>query len=240
MMIPGASRPRRGGFYARVSKSMADEMIAEGATIAEIGLFSIMLSDLQTSILGSVYRKNEWSEIAGSNPDFVDKCLTNLESMGFIATDGWNLLIRSYARINAFSSPKVLKSGLYTLQNGLKSPLLRFVVGAEMLRIKLDDRPSDNARNLHEAATTLWAEITGEQLPPTHHMRGIEQPNPEMLDALVRMPGADAVLAELDKREWAVVTPLLRDPIRAAFEARQDRTVRPLRRTGTDRQRRGG
>lgn len=216
-------RSRGAGFFVQVSKDFEQDMVADGCNFNEIGYFAMILAKKATTPLGTLYLPHEWADIEGTNVDHMDKTLNQLEEHGKIVRDGYYLCVRSWLKTHAFTNPKYMKAGLYALENGVDSPLIRFVIGSELLRLPLADMPADKAANMRDAAGYLWAEITGKELPPASHMTGsLESPNPQMLDDLVSMPAAAKAIAGLDKRGWSVIKQELRDPIRRAVNAQHD------------------
>ncbi|WP_137726169.1 hypothetical protein [Prescottella subtropica] len=226
LVRPSRSRGKT-GFFVPVVKDFWKEMAAEGCSFSEIGYFSLIITSKATTAVGSLYLQHEWGDIEGTNPDHAEKSLNSLEQRGLIVRDGYYILVRSWIRRNCFNNPKYLRSGLYPLQNDVDSPLLRFVIGTELMRLRLSDLPLDKAQNLHDSASLLWAEITGNDLPPIAAMVGdINDPNQYMISALTSIPGIETVAVELDRRNWCVVKEELRAPLQKALAP--VRNVTPL------------
>jgi hypothetical protein len=229
-------KPRRSGLFTQVSKQFTTDMIQAGVSLAGAGLYTAVMTDPGTSALGYVYRKHEWTMFAESNGDTVDKLLNELERASLIVVDGAHIVIRDYMRKYAFDLPSYLRSGLYDLDRQiLTSSLLRFVIGAEMLRLDLRGMAGTKPVNVREAANPIWREITGGELPPVHHLMGGDIPS-TMLDTLATMPGATDVLQAVDERKWTVVADHLVEPLQQAFTAHHGSgSVTPLvrRRTGS-------
>lgn len=228
-----ARKPRRTGLFTQVTKRFTVDMVDAGLNLAAAGLYSCMITDPAMTALGYVYRKHEWEQFAESNRDSIDRHIRELEDARLIVADGYHIIVRSYMRRNAFDLPSYLRSGLYDLQRTINSPLLRFVIGAELLRLDLSDMPASKAGNVREAADPLWGEITeGGHLPPVHHLQGRDgSPVPTMVDSLAQMPEASSVLQSLDERRWTVVADHLVAPLQAAFAASHGgAAVTPLRR----------
>lgn len=219
---PKLVRPNRArgktGFFVPVAKDFWKEMAAKGCSFSEIGYFALILTSKATTPVGSLYMQHEWSDIDGTNPDHAEKSLDSLESRGLIVRDGYYILVRSWIRRNCFNNPNYLKAGLYPLQNELDSPLLRFVIGTELLRLRLSDLDPVKAKNMHDSASVLWAEITGGELPPSAAMTGdINNPSEYMISVLTSIPGIETVAVELDRRNWCVVKEELRAPLQKAL-----------------------
>ncbi|MGU3586233.1 hypothetical protein ACLBYD_24080 [Rhodococcus sp. C26F] len=228
---PKLVRPNRArgktGFFVPVVKDFWKEMAAEGCSFSEIGYFALILTSKATTPVGSLYLQHEWGDIEGTNPDHAEKSLDSLERRGKIVRDGYYILVRSWIRRNCFTNPNYLKAGLYPLQNDIDSPLLRFVIGSELLRLDLSSLEPTKAQNLHASASLLWAEITESELPPPNAMTGdLNHPNDYMIGALATMPGIDSAAAELDRRNWCVVKEELRVPLQKALA--QVRNVTPF------------
>ncbi|WP_042376555.1 hypothetical protein [Gordonia alkanivorans] len=202
--------------FTRLSKNFTADMTAAGVSLSAAGLYACLLSDPGTTALGYLYRKNEWEQFTGSNRDTVDRLLAELEAAGLVVADGYHLVIRGYMKRHAFDQPTYLRSGLYDLERLLVSPLLRFIIGTELLRLDLSEMPTPKATNVREAAAALWEEITGTSLPVADRLRGGE-PDPMMLTALAAMPGADVILRDLDERRWAVIAAPLVVPLQREF-----------------------
>ena len=234
--MAGTRRPRRSGLFTQMSKQFTREMIEAGVSLAAAGLYTAMKTDPTTTALGYLYRRHEWTQFAGSNSDTVDKLLCELESAELIVVDGAHIVIRDYMRKYAFDLPSYLRSGLYDLDRQiLTSSLLRFVIGAELLRLDLRGMEGTKAVNVREAANPIWKEITGGELPPVHHLMSGQVP-PTMLDTLATMPGATDVLQSVDERQWKVVADHLIEPLQQAFAAHHGRgAVTPIirRRAGS-------
>jgi hypothetical protein len=213
-------RSRGAGFFVQISKDFESDMVRDGCNFAEICYFAMILAKKATTPLGTLYLPHEWSDIPGTNTDHMDKTLDLLEQHGKIVRDGYYLLVRSWIRTHAFTNPKYLKASLYALENGVDSPLIRFVIGTELLRLPLAEMPPERAANMRNSAAFLWAEITGRELPPASHMTGsIQSPNPAMLDDLVQMPGIEQALTGVEARSWTVVKHELRAPLQRALQA---------------------
>lgn len=220
----------KGGYFVPIEKDLWKILSNEGFHFDEIAYFLFILSSKATTPLGSLYLQHEWSDIEGTHPDHADKCLTSLESAGKIVRDGYFILVRSWMRRNCFTNPKYLKAGLYPLQNEITSPLLRFVIGSELLRLDLVSMPQQRAENLHASAALLWEEITGRRLPRATSLSGdLANPNTAMIVALTEMPGVDQAIDGLNARAWAPVKDELRRPLQDAIGGAS--TVTPIARS---------
>lgn len=225
-----ARAPRRAGLFTQVPKNLGNRLRRRGCSLQEIGLYFTMYTSAETSALGYIYRQHEWAEIAGCNPDSISLYLQSLESKELIIVDGPAILISDYMPDQAFNQPKYLKSGLWDLQRALADKhLLRFIIGVQLLGLNVAAMVGTKAESVRAAAQSIWGEITDDQLPPARYLHGnLDEPDRRMVDSLARMPAADAVRIELDRRQWLGVPEPLRDPLRAAFDALEP-TVTPLR-----------
>lgn len=232
-----APRPRRAGLFTQVPKRLVSRLIAHGCTLQEIGLYMAMYTAPETSAVGYIYRRHEWDEIASANHDSIDLYLDRLQDKELIVMSGASILLTGYMAEQAFNQPKYLKSGLWDLQRSLDDkPLLRFIVGVQLLGLDAASMAGTKAESARDAAQPIWAEITGDALPPVRHMHGsFDEPNPTMIDSLARMPDAVAVRTEMDRRQWCGVPAPLRGPLQAAFDelaASSVTTFRPRHNTG--------
>ncbi|KJR10296.1 hypothetical protein UG54_01595 [Gordonia sihwensis] len=191
-------------------------------TLQEIGLYMQMYCDVDTSACGYVYRKHEWESITGCSRETIDVTLRSLQDKGLIVVSGPAIVLLAYMGEQGFNQPRYLRSGLWDLQRSLLDhPILRFIVGVQLLELRLVDLESSKAHNLWDAAQSLFGEITdGKELPPPHHMHGnLDAPDRFMIDALVTMPDADQVLLSLEARHWVCLPESLREAFQGAFAA---------------------
>ncbi len=137
--------------------------------------------------------------------------------------DGYWILIRNWMPTRGFRQPKYFSSGLYSLVHQVDSPLLRMVIGTELLGLRLcDQTPAELEKSrMYQYAAEYWEEITGCPLIPAGSMTGdLLRPPEEMLDQLAVMSGAEAAFKGLTQRMWSVIDEPLRAPLQRSLLTR--------------------
>ncbi|WP_458683629.1 hypothetical protein [Prescottella equi] len=218
-------RPRRstsGPGFVQIPKTFERECLTGELTLEEIGLLTLANCHPETKHVGALYRPNEWADEFGGGAH-VGRLLDNLQAKGKIVLDGYWLLIRGWLPSRAFKQPKFFSSGLYSLVHQIESPLLRMVIGTELLGLRLcDQTPAELEKSrMYQYACEYWEEITGCPLIPAGSMTGdLLRPPEEMLDHLAVMPGAEIAFKGITDRSWSVIDNQVRAPLQRALLAR--------------------
>lgn len=218
-------RPRRttsGPGFVQIPKTFEKQCLADELTLEEIGLLTLANTHPETKHVGVLYRPNEWNDVFGGT-SHVGRLLDSLQAKGKVVVDGYWVLIRGWMPTRGFRQPKYFSSGLYSLVHQVDSPLLRMVIGSELLGLRLcDQTPADLEKSrMYQYASEYWEEITGCPLIPATSMTGdLLRPPEDMLNHLAVMPGAETAFKGLTSRSWSVIDEPLRAPLQRSLLAR--------------------
>ena len=215
-------RPRRttsGPGFVQIAKTYEKHCLTAELTLEEIGLLTLATTHPETKHVGALYRPNEWNDVFGGT-NHVGRLLDNLQAKGKIVVDGYWLLLRGWMPTYGFRQPNFFASGIYPLVHQVHSPLLRMVIGSEMLGLRLcDQTPADLEKNrMYQYACEYWEELTGCPLIPASSMTGdLLRPPADMLDQLAVMPDAEVAFKGITARSWCVIDEPLRAPLQRAL-----------------------
>lgn len=218
-------RPRRttsGPGFAQIPKTFEKQCRVDELTLEEIGLLTLATTHPETKHVGALYRPNEWNDEFGGTAH-VGRLLDNLQAKGKVVLDGYWILLRGWLPTRSFTQPKFFSSGLYSLVHQVDSPLLRMVIGTELLGLRLCEKTAEELQKsrMHQYAAEYWEEITGCPLIPAASMTGdLMRPPEDMLAHLALMPGGETAFKGLTARSWSVIDEPVRAPLQRALLTR--------------------
>ena len=214
------ARPR----YTPVQKDMFLDLYEEGIDGVSALVYATIITSRRCAMTGVVIDPTRVIKINGVTTVQVLDALDDLHRHGKIVhdPDRGEVLVRAWFRRNAAIGPRTLSAAAYDSEKMGSHPCMA-VLASEVLRFNIAELPADQQVARYDGLNNVWAELTGQPMPPMECFTGDAVRAPDMSADVWAALGAkfdrDALRVFFEKDSWVSFSKNIRDHVRAGFGA---------------------